>query len=149
MKRKQKGGNELGRKKKIPSVDYAMRLVMERLRSDLGRQIADLQRTLESMEARVGSLESVMETWDEEGEKPILVRADYMPKGTRRRVPPEEAKRAILNQLKKAAGEFIPARELGAPLGIGRATAATRIKELQKEGVNIVSSPRKGYALLD
>ena len=137
----------MARKRRIPSIDYSIKLIVDRIRTDLLSEIADVaqavgdvSRRLDEIEQRLGQLEKE-ERW-------ATVRSELGVTGAPRgRISPERAQRFILDCLQRANGDFIPSRELGGPLGIGRATVAARIQELKADGHNIVSSPRKGYAL--
>lgn len=137
----------MARKKKIPSIDYSIKLIVERITSDLGADIDKLAASLSDLGKRVSSLEKKVDRLKQE-EHWAVVRSELgIGSGSRRRVSRDRAQKVILERLRKAEGEFVPSRELGGPLGIGRATVATRIKELRDEGYEIVSSPRKGYSL--
>jgi biotin operon repressor len=138
---------DLARKKKIPSVDYAMKLVAERIRDDVGGKIGKLAGTIGELEKRVDGLEESVDELErlEEG----AAGDAFLPLKPRKRVSPDEARRVILELLERAEGGFVSSRELGGPLGIGRATVAARLEELREEGYEIVSSPRKGYALIE
>lgn len=139
----------MARKKKIPSIDYSIKLIVERITSDLGAEIDKLSSSLDVIGKRLSALEKKVDRLKQE-EHWAVVRSELgIGNGARRRVSKDHAKKVILMRLKKAEGEFVSSRELGGPLGIGRATVATRIKELKKEGYKIGSSPRKGYMLDD
>ena len=142
--------SEVARKKKIPSIDYSIKLVRDRIYTDLGGEINKLAATLSGFNKRLAALERKVSRLRQE-EQWALIRGEIgvAPDGTRKRVSPERPQKFILDRLRKADGEHVPSRELGGPLGVGRATVATRIRELIQSGYNIVSSPRKGYALKD
>ena len=141
-------GCEVARKKKIPSIDYSIKLIRDRIYSDLGGDINKLAAAVSAFNKRLTSLERKVARLRQE-EQWALIRGEIgiSPDGTRKRVSPERAQKFILDRLRKADGDFVPSRELGGPLGVGRATVATRIRELIASGYNITSSPRKGYAL--
>lgn len=136
----------MARKKKIPSLDEALQIRfdlvqheqdgklgrLQELLSDLGRKISGLERKVAKLRADA-DLQQLHPSVD--ASRP------------RKRISPEKAQGAILSRLKKARGNFVTSKELGRPLGIGRATVAARVKELRAEGHDIDSSPRKGYAL--
>lgn len=137
----------MARKKKIPSIDDAIALIVERIYADLGaedrrqrEQLTHLGRKVAGLERRINRLQSEAELRQ--------LRPSEEPASPRKRVSPEKAQKTILVRLKRARGNFVTSKELGGPLGIGRATVALRVKELRDQGHEIVSSPRKGYALL-
>jgi biotin operon repressor/polyhydroxyalkanoate synthesis regulator phasin len=140
-------GVKLARKKKIPSIDYSIKLIVDQITSDLEGEIDKVASSVSKLNKRVGALERKVDKIRQE-EKWAVLRSELgIGVGSRRRVSPERARRFILDRLREAEGDYVPSRELGGPLGIGRATVATRIKELADQGHDIVSSPRKGYSL--
>lgn len=137
----------MARKKKIPSIDYSIKLIRDRIYSDLGGELNKLQSAFSSLQKRIMMLERKVGRLRQE-EQWALIRGEIgISEPARKRVSPERAQKFILERLRKAEGEFVPSRELGGPLGVGRATVATRIRELMEKGYKITSSPRKGYAL--
>lgn len=139
----------MARRKQIPSVDEALKLMMERVRSELNveirrirDQVSALSRKQAGMERRLARLQTDLED--------LPARMDASDLGrTRRRISPNRAQQAILDQLRAVPGGFVTSRELGVPLGISRATVAARVRELRAAGFKILSSPRKGYTLAD
>lgn len=137
----------MARKKKIPSIDYSIKLIVERITSDLGADINKLASSVVNINKRLAVLEKTVDRLKQE-ENWALVRSELgIGMGSRKRVSKDHAHQVILSRLRKGDGDFVSSRELGGPLGIGRATVATRIKELKKKGYQISSSPRKGYIL--
>lgn len=137
----------MARRKQIPSVDETLRLMLERVRSELNveirklrDQVSSVSRKQAGMERRLARLQADLE------ELPARMDAND-PGRTRRRVSPNRAQQAILDQLRAVGGGYVTSKELGAPLGISRATVAARVRELRAAGFNILSSPRKGYTL--
>jgi biotin operon repressor len=137
----------VARKKKIPSIDETVSLIVERIYSDLGAENRRLREQLTTLSRKVAGFERKLNRLRAEAELRQL-RPETGPATPRKRVSPEKAQKAILVRLKRARGNFVTSKELGGPLGIGRATVAIRVKELRDLGHDIVSSPRKGYALL-
>lgn len=137
----------MARKKKIPSIDDTVSLIVERIYSDLGAEHRRQREQLTALSRKVAGLERKLNRLRAEAELRQL-RPAAGPVVPRKRVSPEKAQKAILVRLKRARGNFVTSKELGGPLGIGRATVAIRIKELRDLGLDIASSPRKGYALL-
>jgi biotin operon repressor BirA-like protein len=138
----------LARKKKIPSIDYSIKLIVEQLTADLGAEIDKVADFVASLGKRVTALERrLYKLRQEEHWAEMRKEFGIGAKGTRKRVSPSRAYDFILSRLRKADGGFVTSRDLGGPLGIGRATVATRIQELRDQGYEIISSPRKGYAL--
>ncbi len=137
----------MARKKKIPSIDDAIALIVERIYDDLGAENRRLREQLTSLGRKVVGLERKLNRLQSEAElRRIRPLGDAS--APRKRVSPVKAQKTILVRLKRARGNFVTSKELGSPLGIGRATVAQRVKELREQGHNIVSSPRKGYALV-
>ena len=137
----------LARKKKIPSLDEALRLTIERVTDDLGGEMRRLREQVTGLSRKVAGLERKLNRLRSDTELSQL-RPDTGRRHPRKRVSPERAQKAILVRLKRARGNFVTSKELGAPLGIGRATVAQRVRELRDQGHEIISSPRKGYSLL-
>ena len=137
----------MARKKKIPSIDETLALIVDRIYADLGAENRRLREQLTLLSRKVAGLERKLNRLRSESELRQL-RPAGEPAAPRKRVSPEKAQKAILVRLKRARGNFVTSSELGSPLGIGRATVAIRVKELRDQGHEIVSSPRKGYALL-
>ena len=136
----------MARKKKIPSVDHALAILLERIHTDMEIEMRRFREQVTALNRKVAGLERRLQQMQHEAALQQL-----RPEGSsihpRKRVSPEKAYSTILARLKRARGKFVTSRELGSPLGIGRATVAHRIQELRDEGHPIESSPRKGYAL--
>ena len=136
----------MARKKKIPSVDEALQIMFDRVQADMNGEIRRLRDQVTSLSRKVVGLERKLARLQSESELRQL-RPEGEPLRPRKRVSPEKAQKHILARLRKARGRFVTSKELGSPLGIGRATVAVRVKELRDQGHEIASSPRKGYAL--
>ena len=136
----------MARKKRIPSVDEALRIMFSRFHDDLDAELRRLRDQVSVLGRKVAGLERKVTKLRSDAE--LL---QHRPLGDsphpRKRVSPEKAQGAILARLKRARGNFVTSKELGGPLGIGRATVAARVRELRSDGHDIDSSPRKGYAL--
>ena len=137
------------RSKKIPSIDYSIRLIVERLRKEFLGEIEGLRETVRALTVRVEELERELAKLQRQ-ERWLAARSEFgLQETDARRVSQEQAQKFILHCLQRAKGRYVPSSELGGPLGIGRATVAARIRELRELGYEIVSSPRKGYALVE
>lgn len=137
----------MARKRRIPSIDYSIKLIVDRLKEELLSEIDDVGEMVKGLAERIEEIDQRLAQLEKQ-ERWATVRSELGVTGAPRgRISPERAQRFILDCLRRADGNFVPSRELGGPLGIGRATVATRIQELRDEGYRIVSSPRKGYAL--
>ena len=122
---------------------------MDRLRSELEDKVRRLEAKVDTLVDRVEKLEREVQDL-QRAERWAAIRSQMGIQGnSRRRVSPELAHEFILHALRQARGSYVSSAELGGPLGIGRATVAARIRELRRQGYNIVSSPRKGYALAE
>ncbi|MDY0001225.1 MAG: HTH domain-containing protein [Polyangia bacterium] len=136
----------MARRKKIPSIDEALQIRFDQLQRTQDQKIQHMQEQLGDCGHRLLALERTVRKLRAEAElRQLHPGADFS--GPRKRIPPEKAHNTILARLRKARGKFVTSRELGGPLGLGRATVAARVKELREEGHHIDSSPRKGYAL--
>lgn len=135
----------MARKKRIPSIDEALQVRFTQLQADQDIKLRRLQDLVTALGRRLAVLDRKVAKLRTDSERQ-QARVDDVPR-PRKRIPPEKAQGAILSRLKKARGNFVTSRDLGRPLGVGRATVAARVKELRAEGHDIDSSPRKGYAL--
>ncbi|MCD6496727.1 MAG: HTH domain-containing protein [Deltaproteobacteria bacterium] len=139
----------MARKKKIPSIDYSIKLIVERVRDELKVEMSDVVNTLAEVQQKLAVIERRIGTL-QQAERWATLRTEMGTAVSRHeRVSPEMARKFILESLTRAHGEYVPSSELGGPLGIGRATVAARMKELRGEGYEILSAPRKGYALVE
>jgi len=139
----------VARKRRIPSIDYSIKLIVDRLKGEILSEVEDVTEMVKGLAERIEEIDSRLAQLEKQ-ERWAVARLELGVTGTPRgRISPEKAQRFILDCLRRADGDFVPSRELGGPLGIGRATVATRIQELKKDGYKIVSSPRKGYALVE
>ncbi len=138
----------MARKKKIPSVDEALQIMFERVKDDLNAEIRRLRDQGTALSRKVSGLERKFARLQAELNELQQFRPEGHPTRPRKRVSPDKAQQQILSRLKKSKGTYLTSKELGSPLGIGRATVAARIKELRDQGHEIDSSPRKGYAIL-
>jgi biotin operon repressor len=138
----------VARKKKIPSVDEALQIMLERVKDDLNAEIRRLRDQGTSLSRKVAGLERKLSRLQSELGELQQLRPTGQPVRPRKRVSPDKAQEHILSRLKKNQGRYLTSKELGSPLGIGRATVAARVKELREQGHEIASSPRKGYAIL-
>lgn len=136
----------MARKKKLPSIDEALQLWFERLQTDQDLQLGRLQEQVSELGRKLSGLDRKVTKLRADADLQQL-HPSVDASRPRKRISPEKAQGAILSRLKKARGNFVTSKELGRPLGIGRATVAARVKELRAEGHDIDSSPRKGYAL--
>lgn len=136
----------MARKKKIPSIDEALGVMFERFQGDLEAELRRLRDQVTALSRKVTGLERKVNRIRSDAELQQLRPEGEAPR-PRKRVSPEKAQKSILVRLKRARGNFVTSKELGNPLGIGRATVAMRVKELKDQGYDIESSPRKGYAL--
>ncbi len=135
--------------RKIPSIDYSIRLIVDRLRSEMDAKVRRLETKVETLADRVEKLEREVQEL-QRSERWASIRAQLgIRENAKGRVSPELAQEFILHALRQAKGNYVSSSELGGPLGIGRATVAARIRELRQEGYKILSSPRKGYALAE
>lgn len=135
----------MARKKKIPSIDYTLKLILDRVYTDLGGEVTRLREQVTALSRKVVGLERKVNRLKNDAELHQI--RDGGERAPRKRVSPDKAQKAILVRLKRARGNFVTSKELGGPLGIGRATVAMRVKELRDQGYVIASAPRKGYAL--
>lgn len=136
----------MARKKKIPSIDQALEILFERIQGDFEAEVRRLREQVSALGRKVTGLERRLQQMQHDASLQQL-RPEGAPMQPRKRVSPEKAYTAILARLKRARGKFVTSKELGSPLGVGRATVAHRITELRDQGHRIESSPRKGYAL--
>lgn len=138
----------MARKKKIPSVDEALQIMFERVKDDLNAEIRRLRDQGTALSRKLAGLERKFSRLQAELNELQQIRPEGQPPRPRKRVSPDKAQQHILARLKKNRGKYLTSKELGSPLGIGRATVAARVKELREQGHEIDSSPRKGYAVL-
>ena len=87
MLTKRKEGSEVARKKKIPSIDYSIKLIRDRIYADLGGEINKLASNLSVFNKRLAALERKVSRLRQE-EQWALIRGEIgiAPDGTRKKI---------------------------------------------------------------